>query len=72
MVGLGETDEQIYEVMNDSVKVGCDIFTIGQYLQPSSKHIEVKEYVTPEKFDAYKKIGEEKGFKYIASSPFST
>lgn len=69
MVGLGETEEQIYQVMDDSLKAGCDIFTIGQYLQPSSKHIEVKAYVTPEKFEKYKKIGEAKGFHYIASSP---
>jgi len=69
MVGLGETEEQIYQVMDDSLKAGCDIFTIGQYLQPSSKHISVKAYVTPEKFEKYKKIGEAKGFHYIASSP---
>lgn len=69
MVGLGETEEQIYQVMDDSLKAGCDIFTIGQYLQPSSKHIAVKAYVTPEKFEKYKKIGEAKGFHYIASSP---
>lgn len=69
MVGLGETEEQIYQVMDDSLNAGCDIFTIGQYLQPSSKHIEVKAYVTPEKFEKYKKIGEAKGFHYIASSP---
>nr|WP_320024034.1 lipoyl synthase [uncultured Acetobacterium sp.] len=69
MVGLGETDEQVYQVMDDSLKAGCDIFTIGQYLRPSAKHISVKCYVTPEKFEEYKKIGEEKGFHYIASSP---
>ncbi|MBC3900464.1 lipoyl synthase [Acetobacterium malicum] len=69
MVGLGETDEQVYQVMDDSLKVGCDIFTIGQYLQPSPQHIEVKAYVTPEKFAEYKKFGEAKGFHYIASSP---
>nr|WP_320025025.1 lipoyl synthase [uncultured Acetobacterium sp.] len=69
MVGLGETDEQVCKVMDDSLNVGCDIFTIGQYLQPSPKHIEVKAYVTPEKFAQYKKIGEVKGFHYIASSP---
>lgn len=69
MVGLGETDEQVYEVMDDSLKAGCDIFTIGQYLRPSKFHIEMKEYVTPEKFAQYKRVGEEKGFKYIASSP---
>ena len=69
MVGLGETDEQVYEVMDDSLNVGCDIFTIGQYLRPSKLHIEMKEYVKPEKFAEYKRVGEAKGFKYIASSP---
>ncbi|MDZ5725411.1 lipoyl synthase [Acetobacterium carbinolicum] len=69
MVGLGETDEQVFKVMDDSLKAGCDIFTIGQYLQPSPQHIKVKAYVTPEKFEEYKKIGEAKGFHYIASSP---
>lgn len=69
MVGLGELDEEVYKVMDDALAVGCDIFTIGQYLQPSSKHIEMKEYVNPEKFGLYKKVGEEKGFRYIASSP---
>lgn len=69
MVGLGETDEQVFKVMDDSLNVGCDIFTIGQYLQPSPQHIAVKAYVTPEKFAQYKQIGEVKGFHYIASSP---
>ncbi|URN84488.1 MULTISPECIES: lipoyl synthase [Acetobacterium] len=69
MVGLGETDEQVYQVMDDCLKVGCDIFTIGQYLQPSPQHLEVKAYVIPEKFAQYKKIGEAKGFHYVASSP---
>lgn len=69
MVGLGETDEQVFKVMDDSLNVGCDIFTIGQYLQPSPQHIAVKAYVTPEKFAQYKQIGEAKGFHYIASSP---
>ncbi|MFL0246375.1 lipoyl synthase [Candidatus Clostridium stratigraminis] len=69
MVGLGETDEEIYELMDDSLGAGCDIFTIGQYLQPSKNHIEMKEYVTPEKFEEYRRVGMGKGFKYIASSP---
>lgn len=69
MVGLGETDEQVYEVMDDVLAVGCDIFTIGQYLRPSKQHIEIQEYVTPEKFEEYRLKGIEKGFKYIASSP---
>jgi lipoic acid synthetase len=70
MVGLGETDEQVYEVMDDSLKAGCDIFTIGQYLRPSQLHAEVKEYVHPDKFAEYKRVGAGKGFKYIASDPF--
>ncbi|MDF2675919.1 MAG: lipA [Bacillota bacterium] len=69
MVGFGETDEQVYELMDDALKVKCDILTIGQYLRPSEKHIEITEYVTPEKFAEYKKVGLEKGFKYIASGP---
>jgi lipoic acid synthetase len=69
MVGLGETDEQVYEVMDDCLNVNCDIFTIGQYLRPSEQHIELKEYVTPEKFEEYKKVALEKGFKYVASGP---
>lgn len=69
MVGLGETDEQVYKVMDDVLAVGCDIFTIGQYLRPSKQHIEIEEYVTPEKFEEYRLEGINKGFKYIASSP---
>lgn len=69
MAGLGETDEQIYELMDDALAAGCDILTIGQYLRPSPAHIEMKEYVSPEKFDHYKEVGEKKGFKYVASSP---
>lgn len=69
MVGLGETDEQVYKVMNDVLAVGCDIFTVGQYLRPSKLHIEMEEYITPEKFEEYRLEGIEKGFKYIASSP---
>ncbi len=55
--------------MDDCLKVNCDIFTIGQYLRPSEQHIELKEYVTPEKFEEYKKVALEKGFKYVASGP---
>lgn len=69
MLGLGEEKEEVLKLMDDLVKIDCDIFTIGQYLRPSSKHIEVKEYVAPEKFDEYKKTGEEKGIKFVASSP---
>ena len=69
MVGLGETDGEVYSAMDDVLATGCDIFTIGQYLRPSQAHIEMKEYVTPEKFHNYKKIGIEKGFRFVASSP---
>lgn len=69
MVGLGETDEEVYELMDDCLKVGCDILTIGQYLRPTEAHIEMKEYIRPEKFEEYKIIGEKKGFKYVASGP---
>ncbi len=69
MVGLGETKEQIYELMDDLLDAGCDILTIGQYLQPTKEHLPVAEYVRPEVFDEYKKTGLEKGFKFIASGP---
>lgn len=70
MVGLGENDQQIYEVMDDLRRVNCDILTIGQYLQPSTDHVEMKEYVHPDKFEHYKCVAEEKGFSYVASGPF--
>lgn len=69
MVGLGETEEQVLQAMDDVLAVGCDIFTIGQYLQPSKEHLEVKEFVVPEQFDRYKAMGEEKGFAFVASAP---
>lgn len=69
MVGLGETEADVLEVMDDCRKSGCDIFTIGQYLRPSEKHIEVKDYVSLETFSRFKKLGEEMGFSYIASEP---
>lgn len=69
MVGLGEKEEEIYKVMNDLRRVNCDILTIGQYLQPSKQHIEIKEYIHPSKFQKYQKAAEEQGFKYVASGP---
>lgn len=69
MVGLGERDEEVYKLMDDCIRINCDIFTIGQYLRPSEKHIKMVEYIPPEKFEEYKKIGTDKGFKYIASGP---
>ena len=67
MLGLGETKEEVLETMDDLVSVGVQILTLGQYLQPTKEHLEVQEFVTPEQFEEYKKIGLEKGFKYVES-----
>lgn len=69
MVGLGETEEEILQTMDDLVNVGCQVLTIGQYLQPTRKHLTVKEFITPEQFRKYKIIGLEKGFKFVESGP---
>lgn len=69
MVGLGETEMEVFETMDDLIGVGCEILTIGQYLQPTKKHLDVKEYVTPEQFKKYKEIGLEKGLKFVESGP---
>lgn len=69
MLGLGETEEEVVQVMDDLRKVGCEVMTIGQYLQPTLKHLPVKEYVTPEQFEKYRKIGQEKGFRHVESGP---
>ncbi|HLV42937.1 MAG TPA: lipoyl synthase [Brumimicrobium sp.] len=69
MLGLGETHEEILETMTDLRSVGTDIVTLGQYLQPTSKHLPVAEFVTPERFDEYKRKGIEMGFRYVESGP---
>lgn len=69
MVGLGETEEEVIQTMKDLRSVRVDILTVGQYLRPTQRHIEVKEYVHPEQFEHYKKLGEEMGFLYVASGP---
>lgn len=69
MIGLGETEEEIVKTMEDLRKVDTDILTFGQYLRPTKKHLPVVEYVTPEKFAYYEKLGMEMGFKYVASGP---
>ena len=70
MLGLGETDEEIARTMRDCKEAGVDIFTLGQYLRPTPNHLDVKEYVTPEKFEHWRKYGEEVvGFRYVASGP---
>lgn len=69
MVGLGETPAEVLETMDDLLAVGCSILTIGQYLQPSRRHYPVQEYVTPEQFAEYRRIGMEKGFAQVESGP---
>lgn len=69
MLGLGETEEEIYETMDDLRAVNCDVFTMGQYLQPTPKHLPVKEFIRPEIFEKYKQVGIEKGFRFVESSP---
>lgn len=69
MLGLGETEEEILETMDDLRAVGCRVMTIGQYLQPTAANVEVKEYVTPQVFDEYRRIGLEKGFAHVESGP---
>lgn len=69
MLGLGETKDEILETMDDLRGVGCKVMTIGQYLQPTAKNLEVKEYVTPEVFEEYHRIGLEKGFTHVESGP---
>lgn len=71
MVGLGETDAEVRQVMEDLRRVNCDILTIGQYLQPSQKHLGVKEFVTPGQFDAWRIYGESIGFLQVVSSPLT-
>lgn len=69
MLGLGETREEILQTMDDLLQAGCSVMTIGQYLQPARQNIEVKEYVTPETFAEYARIGREKGFRHVESGP---
>lgn len=70
MLGLGETEEEVLQLMDDALKSGCSILTIGQYMQPSRKNIVVSEYITPDKFEEYKQIGLKKGFRQVESGPF--
>jgi lipoyl synthase len=69
MLGLGETHEEVIETMQDLRSVGCDILTLGQYLQPTPKHLPVVEFITPERFEEYKVMGMEMGFRYVESGP---
>jgi len=69
MLGLGETEEEVIEAMKDLVEVGLDVLTLGQYLQPTPKHLPVLDFVTPEQFAKYKVIGLELGIQYVESGP---
>ena len=69
MVGLGETDEEIYKTMDDARSVGVDVLTLGQYMQPTKHHLSVERFVTPAQFEEYRKIGLAKGFLEVASGP---
>ena len=71
MIGLGETEEEVERAMDDARVVGVDIFTLGQYLQPTKKHLPVVEFVTPEKFDRLGEVARHKGFHQVVSSPLS-
>jgi lipoic acid synthetase len=69
MLGLGEKENEVLESMRDLRKEGCKVLTLGQYLQPASHLAKVEEYITPEKFEMYRKAGVEMGFSYVESSP---
>ncbi len=69
MLGLGETDDEVYKAMDDLVEHGLDILTLGQYLQPTKRHIEVAEFVHPDKFEHFKEEGLRRGLKYVESGP---
>ena len=70
MLGLGETHEEVLELLRNLREVECDFLTIGQYLQPRQDRLPVVRFIPPEEFEEYKRIGEEMGFKAVASSPF--
>jgi lipoic acid synthetase len=69
MAGLGETREEVFELMDDLLAAGVTVLTIGQYLQPTKKHLPVNEYVTPDQFKEYERVGLKKGFRFVESSP---
>ena len=69
MVGIGEKRDEVIELMQDLIEHGCDILTIGQYLQPTKEHLPVDRFVTPEEFAIYKEEGLKMGFKIVESSP---
>jgi lipoic acid synthetase len=69
MLGLGETREEVLQAMQDLVDHGCDVLTLGQYLQPTKMHLTIERFITPEEFDEYREEGMKMGFKYVESGP---
>ena len=69
MLGLGETEPELFQTLDDLREVGCQVLTMGQYLRPTPKHLPVVEFVTPERFEAYGEIARAKGFEHVASGP---
>jgi lipoic acid synthetase len=69
MLGLGETEAEIFQTMDDLREVGCQVLTMGQYLRPTPNHLPVVEFVTPQQFDLYGEIARKKGFEHVASGP---
>lgn len=69
MLGLGERDDEILQTMKDLLDVGVQVLTFGQYLQPTQRHLPVENFVSPEKFNEWARVGEEMGFAYVASGP---
>ena len=69
MVGLGETESEVLQAMRDARAAGCEIFTVGQYLRPTRRHLAVERFVTPEEFKSYETAGRELGFAFVASGP---
>ena len=69
MLGIGETDDEVDLVLDDLVAIGCDILTLGQYLQPTPKHLPVDRWVTPDEFDVWKIRGESRGLRHVESGP---
>ena len=69
MVGLGESKEEVLKTMDDLVQNGCDVLTVGQYLQPTKMHLDVAEFIHPDIFAFYKEEGLKRGFDYVESGP---
>jgi lipoic acid synthetase len=70
MLGLGETADEVLQVITDIFQTGCRMLTIGQYLQPTPEHLPVVDFITPEKFDAWREVAMNMGFEKVAAGPF--